>query len=302
MRWRIFATLFFLTIWAIPGQVFADSNNSVEESKLRQDAKNYSNIFGKGDARGLAQFWTEDAVYINPTSGESVKGRAAIIQEYTHWFNQLHANKTDISIEEISFPHPDEAVERGFSRIQFSDGKPPIEHAFSAHLVRENGRWLFKEVRQIPLKSQHSNHDKLKPLEWLIGSWVDADKDVTISFDTHWDKYKNLLIQNFDMKLYGQDIIEGRQIIAWDPIEKRIRSWVFDSDGGFGQGSWYEKDGSLFAKMAYTLADGRKASAVNIYKRINGNSYSWSSVSRDVNGEILPNIEPVIVERQEEQR
>ena len=30
------------------------------------------------------------------------------------------------------------------------------------------------------------------------------------------------------------------QRIGWDPAAKQIRSWEFDSEGGFGEGTWGE--------------------------------------------------------------
>jgi len=36
----------------------------------------------------------------------------------------------------------------------------------------------------------------------------------------------------------------GMQIIGWGPAAKQMRSWVFDSDGGFGTVIWSKKDKS----------------------------------------------------------
>jgi hypothetical protein len=39
------------------------------------------------------------------------------------------------------------------------------------------------------------------------------------------------------------------------------------------------------------LPDGRKASATNIYTIVDDNTFTWKSVSREVDGEFLPNVE-----------
>ncbi len=108
------------------------------------------------------------------------------------------------------------------------------------------------------------------------------------------DKHKNFLMQNFSMKVLDQNELQGCQIIGWDPIQEKIRSWVFDSDGGFGEGYWSQQGDSWYVNMSFTLADGRKASSTNIYTKVDG-SYTFASEGRDVNGEVLPNIEPVKV-------
>ena len=89
----------------------------------------------------------------------------------------------------------------------------------------------------------------------------------------------------------------GMQIIGWDPAAKQIRSWVFDSDGGFAEGRWTKKDNRWSITTTGTTPDGRKASSVNVINCVDENEFKWQSVSRMVNGELLPNIDEVIVVR-----
>jgi hypothetical protein len=68
---------------------------------------------------------------------------------------------------------------------------------------------------------------------------------------------------------------------------------MFDSDGGFGEGTWSRKNDSWIIKFSQVLPDGRKASATNIYTLVNGNSFAWKSIGRQVDGQFLPNVEAV---------
>ena len=63
----------------------------------------------------------------------------------------------------------------------------------------------------------------------------------------------------------GAADLEGTQVIGWDPAAGTIRSWMFDSDGGFGEGTWSKKGNRWLIKFKQVLPDGRKASATNIY-------------------------------------
>jgi hypothetical protein len=101
------------------------------------------------------------------------------------------------------------------------------------------------------------------------------------------------------MKVYGLDGLEGYQIIGWDPLEKKFRSWVYDSDGGFGTGLWSKKGDGWQVAMNYVLSDGSKATAVNIYDKISSDSYNFSSIDRQLDGKKIENIEPVEVVREE---
>lgn len=80
-------------------------------------------------------------------------------------------------------------------------------------------------------------------------------------------------------------------------MKEVVRSWVFDSDGGFGEGTWEKVDKSWYATMRFTLGDGGVASSINIYTPVDDRSYTYASVEREVNGEILPDMNPVTVEK-----
>ena len=36
----------------------------------------------------------------------------------------------------------------------------------------------------------------------------------------------------------GQARADGTQRIGWDPLTKQFKSWVFDANGGYGEGLW----------------------------------------------------------------
>lgn len=148
------------------------------------------------------------------------------------------------------------------------------------------------EVNEKVVNATASNYEHLKELGWLVGSWIDQDENIVVTSDWKWAMNKNFLIQNFSMKVLDHDELQGRQIIGWDPVNARLHSWIFDSDGGFGESDWSKDGDSWFASTVYTLSDGRKASATHIYTKVGDNSYTFASQNRDVDGKVLPNIGP----------
>ena len=147
------------------------------------------------------------------------------------------------------------------------------------------------------LRPPPSNYEHLKELEWMIGSWVDEGEDSTITTDCEWTKNRNYMTRSFAMIIGDQVDTSGMQIVGWDPVNKQIRSWVFDSDGAFSEGTWTHKGDKWFVQQKGTLVDGGQTTALHIFKRLDDNSYTWQSINRTIDGEMQPNIDEVVVTR-----
>lgn len=162
---------------------------------------------------------------------------------------------------------------------------------------REKGNLPFGEGTSATGIQNHLEDapEELKELGWLVGSWVDQDEDIDVTSTYRWDKSGHFLIEHFVMEVPDKDNLEGYQVIGWDPAENRLRSWLFDTDGGFGQSVWLQQDNSWISSTVFTLSDGRKASATHVYTKIDDNTYTFESENRDIDGEVLPDIGPFTV-------
>lgn len=290
---------YFLTLLAaacLSGCSQTQQNEKADEKAIRDSTQAYQEAYNKQDAGKLSTLWASDAVYFNPVTGESAEGREAIEKLFKEKFAQSKKRNLVVTVKNIEFPSADEAIENGVMKLVVDD-QPVQQAAYQLEYIKENGKWLVNAINEIEMQEAPSHFEQLKDLAWLIGKWKDDDSNVEILFDNHWDKNKNFITQHFKMQIYGQDDIEGKQIIAWDPVKGLIRSWVFDSDGGFGEGTWEKSDGSWYETMQYSLSDGRVASSENIYTPIDDHSYTFASVEREVDGEILPDMNPVTVEK-----
>jgi uncharacterized protein (TIGR02246 family) len=293
-----YAKIFLLLLLATFVCCQVEATQESDEKEIRAIVQSQQESYNQGDAAKLTSHWAPDATYINPVTGDSAEGKEAIEKLFREKFADGKKRHLEIAIKGIEFPGPDEAIEAGVMKVMIDD-QPEQQVAYETEYVKEDGKWLVKAIKEIELQEPASNFDQLKDLAWLIGKWIDTDDHVEILFDNKWDKYKNFITQHFVMKIYGQEDIEGKQIITWDSAKKRIRSWVFDSDGEFGEGTWEKIDGSWYATMHYVLSDGRIGSSKIIYTPIDDRSYSFASVEREVDGEVLPDIDPVTVEKSE---
>jgi hypothetical protein len=139
--------------------------------------------------------------------------------------------------------------------------------------------------------------EALKKLDWLVGQWIDKDEEVHLTLSYAWDEHKNFLINDFNIQKKDQTVIAGKQYITWDPEHNKYRSWLFDSEGGFGYGDWQQKGDKWIVFYSQTLPNGDSASAINIYKKVDNDSYTFNSTGRMIEGEILPDIDEVTVVR-----
>jgi len=252
----------------------------------------YVAAFNQGDAKALAGMWSPEAVYTNPLSGEQVVGREAIAKQFGGIFAGAKKIKLEAKTDSIRFVSPNVAVEQGTAKLIRPD-QAPEESEYTAVYVKRDGQWLLDRVTEEDVPVVTSHYDQLKDLEWMIGRWVDQDDEATVVTECNWTKNNNFMTRSFTIQIGDQINLAGMQIIGWDPSTKQIRSWVFDSDGGFGQATWKKKDKRWYIQQTGVLPDGRKSSVVNIVTRLDDDTCTLQSVNRTVDGQLLPNIDEV---------
>lgn len=260
--------------------------------EIRRETRTYEKAYNSGDYQKFEELWDENAEYVDAESGETIRGRAAIVER----FRKNQPSQIEVEVDTISFPSEHKVRETGTVKIRGKDGSIK-KTAYRAFYEKKNNKWLLTEVREVDYVDPPSHYEKLKELEWLVGDWIDRDEDVEIETHTDWDKQRNFLTQHFTVKTEGKFDLEGKQIIFWDPHQEKIRSWIFDSDGGFAEGSWSKNEKSWIVESSHTLPDGSLSSSTNIYTPIDENSYQWESTGREAGGELLPDIAPVKVIR-----
>lgn len=275
-----------------------EADSSESEAQIKAAIKAYEEAFNAKDAKALAMLWSEEGVYISPMTGESISGRAALEADFAAQFEASKDTKLVVASESIQFVSPNVAVEKGTARILEAD--QPLSNArYSAVYIKSGGQWLLDRVTEEVVIEPPSHYEQLKELEWMVGTWVDQDESLTITTECKWTRNNNFLMRAFQVAVEGRSELSGIQLIGWDPAKKQIRSWVFDSDGGFGQGVWEKKGDRWYVKTSATLADGRTGSSVSVFRPITEDEFGWQRVNVVVGGQILPNIDEVIITRAE---
>ena len=268
-----------------------------DEAAIRQNAEDYVVAYNNHDAKAVAAMWSPDAVYMDPSTGEAAVGREEIEKVFADTLAELKDAKLQVEVKSVDFVSPNVAVENGTATI-IRPNVEPEETDYTAVNVRRDGIWVLDRIsEEAPPAPPPSSYEQLKELEWMIGSWIDQDEIATIQTDCQWTKNKNFINRSFAVVIGDQVDMAGMQIIGWDPIAKQIRSWIFDSDGGFAEGKWTRKGDRWLIQQSGTLPNGSRSSAVNVMTQVDDNSFTWQSIQRDIDGDVLPNVDEVLVVR-----
>jgi hypothetical protein len=156
---------------------------------------------------------------------------------------------------------------------------------------------LIERTSQVTEGEADAAANPLNELAWMVGDWIDSDEQATIESSVKWSKNDAFLIRSFRVANITAEPLSGMQIIAWDPAEKRIRSWTYDSCGGFGEESWSRSGDQWSSRTRFTRPDGGRASAVHVMTRLSDDSFRWKSVNRVIDGSLQPDIDEVTVVR-----
>ncbi|WP_442508586.1 YybH family protein [Novipirellula sp. SH528] len=269
-------------------------NSSDDRALIEKNVASYVAAFNAKDAKALAAHWSPEGVYVDRITGEQMTGRDSIEESYAKSLSVMKDSQLEVQVESIDFVSPNVAIENGTATVT---GPEPVRSEYSAVHVKRDGQWLIDRISEAEIVLPPSHYEQLKDLEWMIGNWVDQSGEGTVTTECHWARNNNFIIRSFTVPVGDTVDMAGMQIIGWDPVRKQIRSWVFDSDGGFNEGLWQQVDQKWIVGCTATLPDGRRATSDSIMKLLDEDRFTWQQVNRFVDGEMMPNLEEVVIVR-----
>lgn len=255
-----------------------------DEKAIRAADEAFVQGYNKGDSKALTALFTEDAEVIE-ADGDRYEGRALIEERLAETFSSNPGTKIAFDVEAIRFLNPDVAKEEGRSIVTPPKGAP-VSRLYTVLYAKREGRWLISSVRE-EADPFVRPHDRLKDLEWMIGDWVDEGSDSVVRLNCRWSEDENFLIRSFTVKLQGRPVMTVTQRIGWDPVAKQVRSWEFDSEGGFGEGRWSRDGDRWVVKHTGVRPDGTTASATNTTVRERPDLVRWVSSERTVGDTLI---------------
>lgn len=270
---------------------------SADEEAVRLTSKTLVKAYAEKDAASASAHFTTDAEYVDE-QGKVFQGRKAIEESLAAFFAEHPACKLEMNIDTIRFISPGVAVEDGTTKITHSKGVASPESRYTTVHVKTDGKWLAASVRDHAPKNRKEHRAQLQELEWLVGDWVEEGDDSIVNFSCKSVDNGNYLLRQFTIRIAGQEAMTGTQRIGWDPLSGKLRTWIFDSEGGYSDGFWHRDGDQWVLKSTGVTADGQTASSTSIYTIVNAHTMTWQSVDHEIAGVQLPDSELVTIVRQ----
>jgi uncharacterized protein (TIGR02246 family) len=293
MQYRLLIGASALAVGLAGTWVIAQSRpaQASEEQTIRKAAEAYAEAFNKGDLSGVLAVWAESADYVDE-AGKTIEGRQALTAMYKKAFKENKGLKVRIVTTTIRFLKTDVASQDGSALLTHAGGETEVS-PFTAIWIKKDGQWLVAHLRELPSEVGRVGEEantRLNELGWLVGDWTHDDKDKKTTLAGHWMKGHKFLVLDYSVNAKGDEILALTQIIGWDPTSEKLHSWVFDSRGGFGEGSWSRRDRTWTVAVAGVVADGRQGTGTNQWTHVDDNTFIFQSLDREIDGQPFPEV------------
>jgi uncharacterized protein (TIGR02246 family) len=295
----LFASFFAVALTSASATWSAEkAGSNPQDAAIHKTITDVEDCFSRGDAKGMAALWMTNGEFVGPHGGRIV-GREKIEAAFKLFFAAHKNRKLKMTVTNIRLLPKDVVVIDAVSEVTPAMEGLVGEPRSTILLVLSEGRWQIDSMRET-VGSVPARYGRLKDLEWLVGDWVNTtgrSAGVTIHSTCDWTANGCYLIRKFSVGEKDGSTLGGTEVIGWDPRVHRIRSWIFESDGSFGDCEWVRDGDRWIVKYEGTLPDGGDVSATHLITRVDADTHSLQSTGRLVNGEERPDTPEITVKR-----
>lgn len=252
--------------------------------------------FNRGSASDVAALFLPNAE-LTDDAGNVYKGRKEIETILTAFFEKFPGAQLRQKITSSRLIASSMAIQDGEQTIVTKDGKEKSDNEITAALVRLETGWAYATLRQRPKDDEPSLKERLEPLSWLVGDWVDEDPDANMVISCRWSDDRNFLMVKYESNIAGKTGIKSTQRIGWDPLTERVRSWVFDSDGGYGEGQWTRVDKAWIIKSTAVMPNAETGSATIVIEPTGPDKFTLKGLDRILGEDTQPDFQATIVRK-----
>ena len=269
-----------------------------DEKPFWASAQKFLDAYVARNAEAIGQLFTEDAEFLDE-DGVRTFGRDQIVARFREVFDVAPESIIEsIDIEDVRHLSDSVALENG---VVVSSSAPNAIRSTSKyaaiHVRGQDGVWRIDVLKDFP-RREAGRQEQLNQLAWMLGKWINQDSGSVVRSDCQWSDDGNYLLRRFHLKTEDGLELNGVQRTGWDPIHKKLRSWTFDSQGGFLTGFWTKTDDGWLLTNHGVSAEGETVSATAIYQIIDAEMIQWRYRNLIVGNNVIADTEPVTMVRQ----
>lgn len=269
---------------------------NLDAQAVRQVSQRIVDAFNGGQVKAMVAAFLPEGEVVDE-EGNTYQGSGQLDQVFTKFFEKFPGVRMTAEIASIRLVGPGLAVEDGTRKVVTQDGSGKAATRYTLMYVKREGQWLVASAREFKADEEPTSHERLQPLAWLVGDWVDESAESVVSMNCRWSEDKNFLFIEYTTKIQGRSAMKTSQRIGWDPLHRRIRSWAFDSDGGYGDAHWTAIPTGWVIKSSAVLPDGKSGSATLFIEPVDKDKFVMRGVDRIVGDESNDDYEVTIVRR-----
>jgi uncharacterized protein (TIGR02246 family) len=276
---------------ALASAVWAAEEKAPDGNPAAAVALAYREAFNAGHADRLAALHAKDAAWVD-SNGTVHSGREAIRAVLAKAFAADPGRTIEFAVEQVRPLGDDVLLETGSSIVTGPDGERSTSACTTVY-AKEGDEWRIAQITETAPASEPSPASQLSALRWLEGKWRGEDTRLPVTLEISEAQNGNFLTIEYT---FGEDGTGGTstEVIGYDAAEDRVRSWTFDSEGGFSEATW-QADGANWMLVSKSVnPDGtRGSSQLEIRPAADGRSFTVEGYNRESGGVPMPKLGPI---------
>lgn len=265
--------------------------STATESPAAAVARAYQEAFNAGSADKLAALHTKDAEWVD-SEGQIHAGREAIRALLAKAFAAQPGRTIDLAVEKTRAVGDDVIIENGSATVTSPDGELSVSACTTVY-AKDGDEWRIAQVTETAPDVAPSPASQLARLRWLEGTWRGENSKRPVTLKISEAQNGNFLTINYSFGDNGSDGT-STEVVGYDAAEDRVRSWTFDSEGGFSEAAWQSDDSNWLLVSKSVNPDGtRGSSQLEIRPSADGKSFTAEGYNRESGGVPMPKLGPI---------
>jgi uncharacterized protein (TIGR02246 family) len=261
---------------------------------IRASDEAFVKAFNSGKTAELAGAFVPQGELIDE-EGTVYQGTKEIHELFTKFFEKYPGCRLELTVESIRPVGANLAIEEGTRYVEAAKGEGRAQLRYTAVRVKApDGKWQIASIREFNDDPLPTPHEHLEALSWLVGDWVNEGTDAAVKLTYRWSEEGNFILGDLHFHVEGKLAMKSTQRIGWDPLTGKVRSWLFDGDGGFSDGTWTPIDDGWVIKSSSVNPDGSTGTATLTVTPSGKDRYVMKGTDRIVGDAREPDFEFVV--------